>query len=623
MKAFKNVFDKIEFTTWYIQTEADAKKAIKALKPNTLYGLDIETAKNPKFAEHPQAGLCPHLSNIRLLQIFDGVKNVYVFDLFHVSLELLGDFLSKGRFVAHNGKFEISFLTHYGLENLNIGCSMLLSQLVEGAEHSPYEPDEEEDDEDQTGLSRYKRRGHSLDAVTQRLFGVKVDKQEQVSDWAAKELSTKQITYSALDALLTYKVAIKLSGKIKEYKMERAYKLLKDMQHVVAKMELEGLPVDWQYHAKMIESWDKHSEAALTKCKPYFGDTNMRSGKQMGEWLKNYLKDDPITLAAWPVTKKGALAFGKTAITAFAHLEPIGALMEYKKWAKLIDTYGQSLVEKRHPVTDRLHTSYTLGETTTGRLSSRNPNVQNFVRDPEFRNMFCAPKDHVLVVSDYAQIELRLQAEFSKDPVMLKVFKERGDIYKTMASFLYGVPVDQVTKDQRFTGKVVQLSLGFGMGWSKLELYANNAGAQKQRSTFWQRAHKQYHTTFRTYSLWCDKMRNRASKMGYIETLLGRRRKLAEDEMYTKPPSHVVQGSAADLMKRAMLICQSRLGGLGKIVATVHDELIALAYKTNAEKVLQIVTSSMNDAMREMFADSVCHEVAEAGVAQRWGDAKK
>lgn len=622
MKLYKNKFHIWEFNIWYITTETDANKALSVLKSNTLYGLDLEVAKKPEFKEHPSAGLCPHLSNIRLLQIFDGVKNVYVFDLFYVSLELLADFLIKGRFVSHFAIYEIQSLTYYGLPNLNIGCSMLLSQLVEGAEHSPYEPDEDDDDEDQTGLSRYKRRSHSLDAVVQRLFGVKVDKQEQTSDWSKDPLDTKQIIYAALDSLLCYWAALKLSAKLKEYKMERAYKLLKDMQHVIASIQLSGLSVDWGYHTKMIQSWETHSAAALKRCKPFFGETNMRSGKQMAEWLANYLKDDPLTLSVWPRTKKGSLAFGKTVITAFAHLEPIAALMEYKRWVKLIDTYGQSLIEKKHPVTSRLHTSYTLGETTTGRLSSRNPNVQNFPRDKEFRNMFAAPKDHVLVVSDFSMIEVRLQAEFSKDPVMLKVFKEKGDIYKTMASFLYGIPIEKVDKDQRFVGKTCVLALAYGMGPTKLELYANNAGAKKQRSTFWMRAHKQYHTTFRVYSQWCDKMRNRASKLGYIETFFGKRRRLTEEELYTRAPNTVIQGSASELMMKAMLICQEKIASVGKIVATVHDELIIISPEKEKEKAVNILADSMNSAMKEMFPEAVSYQVAEAAYAQRWGEAK-
>lgn len=623
MRVFKNKFSNTEFKTYYIQDEKELSKL--PVTSNKLYGLDIETAKKPEFKEHDQAGLCPHLSNIRLIQFYDGDASVFVIDLFHVNLGLLQDFLEDNRFVAHNGIFEIKFLTHYGLSNLNIGCSMLLSQLVDGAEHSPYDPSEEEDedDQDQTGLAKYKKRYHGLDAVVQRLFGVKVAKDQQVSDWAKPILDIDQITYAALDAVLTYKCAIVLSKKLVEYKMQKAYQIVKDVQHVIARMELAGLPVDWEYHGKMIADWTKKCDAALLACKPFFGDINMRSGKQMTAWLINYLKDDPVRLAGWPKTKKGAYAFGKKEIGVFKNkLPPITALLEYKKWAKLIDTYGESLVEKKHPITERLHTSYILGETLTGRLSSRNPNCQNYPRDAEFRNMFCAPKGYVLVVSDFSQIELRLQAEFSQDPMMCAVYREGRDIYRAMASILYRIPEDKISKEQRYIAKQVMLALGYGMGPTKFETYCTNADVPPQRPDFYVKAHQTYHNTFNVYSRWCNQVRDRARKLGYIETLLGKRRRLVEDELYTKAPNHVIQGTAAELMESALLRCQEKSKDTWEIVATVHDEGLLLVPEKDADKGVCVLAESMNSAMKEMFPKAVCHEVAEAAFAVRWGEAK-
>ena len=459
MKIFKSTFHDITFRTYYITEKEDAVKALGKIDVKNLIGLDIETSKT---CDHPQAGLCPRMSNIRLIQMYDGGSSVYVFDMLYLSLTLLKDILKKGRFVAHNGIFEIQHFTHKGFPNLNIGCSMLLSQLLEGAEYSPHEPENipgmEDEDEEHTGMSRYKRRGHNLDAVTQRLLGVKVDKYQQTADWGKKELSADQITYAALDAVLTHRIAKIMVTDLIKHKMEKVYKLLKDMQHVIAVMQLEGLPVDWKYHEKLIEGWNKKSNEALYNCQPFFGAVNMQSSKQMGEWLPRYLKDDPVTLASWPRTKSGAYAFGKSVIGTMSHLPAIGALLTYKKYAKLIETYGESITEKMHPITKRLHTSYTLGETRTGRLSSRKPNCQNYPRDKDFRDMFCAEEDHVLVVSDFSQIELRLQAEFSKDPVMCETYKNKEDIYCTMATSMYGRKITKQNKTERFVGKTVMLA---------------------------------------------------------------------------------------------------------------------------------------------------------------------
>lgn len=623
MRVFKNKFSNTEFKTYYIQDEKEVSKL--PVTSNKLYGLDIETAKKKDFKEHPEAGLCPYLSDIRLLQVYDGDKSVFVFDLFHINVVLLEDFLQDNRFVAHNGIFEIKHLTHLGFENLNIGCSMLLSQLVDGAEHSPYDPSEEEDedDQDQTGLSKYKKRYHGLDPVVQRLFGIKVHKDQQVSDWAKPVLDIEQITYAALDAVLTYKCAVVLSKKLVEYKMQNAYQIVKDTQHVIARMELAGLPVDWEYHKKMISDWTKKCEESLLACKPFFGDANMRSGKQMTAWLLEYLKNDPVRLAGWPKTKKGAYAFGKKEIGVYKTTLPaIKALLEYKKWAKLIDTYGESLIEKKHPITKRLHTSYILGETLTGRLSSRKPNCQNYPRDAEFRNMFAAPEGYVLVVSDFSQIEVRLQAEFSQDPIMCAVYKEGRDIYRTMASMIYRIPEDKISKDQRYIAKQAVLALAYGMGPPRFETYCTNADVPPQRSDFYVRTHQTYHSTVNVYSRWCNKIRDRASKLGYIETFLGKRRRLTEEELYTKAPNHVIQGTAAELMENALLRCQKKLQDKWEIVATVHDEVLLLVPKKDAEKAIHVLADSMNQAMRDMFPNAVSHDVAETAAAVRWGEAK-
>lgn len=629
MKIYKNKFAGIEFKTCYIDNEKDALKTVAILlsKTGKLAGLDIETAKKEEFLEHPQAGLCPHLSKIRLLQIFDGVETVYVFDVFKINIEVLREALEKGHFCSHNGIFELQFMIHNGFPNLNIGCSMLLSQIVDTAEKSPAEPvllpgEEEEDDEDKTGLSQYKRKGHSLDAVTQRLFGYKVQKALQVSDWNKPELSVEQITYAGLDAVLTYKCAKVLAAKVSEYNMGKAYKLLKDMQHVVANMQLKGLPVDWEYHKGLIAQWTEKSDEAFKKCTPFFGETNMRSGKQMGEWLKKYLNGDKLELDNWPKTNKGAFAFSRTAITHYSHLPAIAALLEYKKYAKLIDTYGESLIEKKHPVTGNLHTSYTLGQTRTGRLSSRNPNLQNQPHDKYFRKMFAAPANYCIVAGDYIMIELRIQAELSQDPVMLEVFRTGGDIYKTTASSFLGIPVDKITDEQRTIGKIIALSLGFGMGPTKLGIYASNGFGLKKPQSEWDRAHKTYHSLFNVYSKWCDKMRDRAKKLGYIETILGKRRKLEESEIYTAAPNSSVQGSAADLMMTALIIAEDRLKGIADVVGSIHDEILVVSTIKKSEKVKETLTDSMNQSMRNLFPRSVSFEVAKVKIASNWGDAK-
>lgn len=623
MKIYQNKFHEWEFSTVYVDTTHDAIVCLDKLDSTKLYGLDLECSKKPTHVTHPMAGLDPYLSDIRLLQVYDdGSKRAYVFDIKKLGLEVFSKFLKEGRFVAHNAKYEISMLLFAGYKDLNVGCSMLLSMLITGAEKSPYETDPEEDDTDKTGLSQYRAVGHSLDAVTQRLFGVKVNKQEQTSDWSKEELSLEQITYAGLDGLLTYKAAIALIPKLKEYKLERYYKSLKDVQQVVAEMEINGLPVDRTGLLKLIEEWKNGCEKAKIACEPFFKGINMRSSSQMSIWLKEYLKDRPADLANWPKTPKGSYTFTKSAIGAFIHLPAIKVLLDYKRFSKLLDTYGDSLIEKIHPVTGNLHSSFTLGMTRTGRLSSREPNIQNAPRDKTFRDIFRTHDDkYVLVVSDYSMIEIRLEAFFSKDPVMVNAFKNKEDVYKILASTLFKVPVDKVTKDQRFVGKVCMLSLSFGMGVKKLSQYALNAGI-KEPLLFWQNAHKVYHTTFRVYSEWCTRMRDRCAKLGYSENILGGRRKLHEDEMYCSAVNNTIQSSAGCLMMRALCLCNKYIAGKGKLLASIHDEIIVLTHMDNAEEVKQMVTDAMNHSMQELFPAALPYHVAETKVGRTWGECK-
>lgn len=616
----KHRFGPWSFQSHYITSVKDAKAAVTKLVSlkGKLLGLDIETAKLTKWKENPQAGLDPYLSKIRLLQIYDGVKDVYVFDLFSVSIKTLAPILTVGAFVAHNALFEILHLTHAGYGKINIGCSMLLSQIIQDAEVSPYEVSDDEEEDNTTGLAKYRRVSHSLDGLIQRLFGIRVAKEEQVSDWGKKELSESQISYAALDAVLTYVAAKALVPKLKEHQMVKYYHHLKSMQQVIADIQLAGMPVDWDYHKTLVQQWEATAKEAEKVCAPYFKEVNMRSSKQMNEWLKGYLKDDPITLASWPRTKTG-YGFGKTVITSYRHLPAINALLNYKITAKLLDTYGESLAAKAHPVTNKIHTSYTLAQTRTGRMSSREPNCQNYPRTTEFRNLFRADPGHVLVVSDFSQIELRLQAEFSRDERMCDVYREGRDIYCEMASVLFNRTIAKEDKKERFVGKTVMLALGYGMGPSKLQMYATNANAGDHPLEFWQEAHAAYHRTFSTYSKWCDRMRFRAKKLGYIETLMGKRRKLSEDEVYTRAPNTVIQGTAAELMGLAMKLCNDRIKGM---IATVHDEILLHVPEKDGDRAKTVLASAMNDAMKQMFPKAVSHHVADAAFGVRWGDAK-
>ncbi len=619
MLKLNSSFNNKNFTVLYIKDTDVAKSAAKILLESTIevFGLDIETSKLPGHY-HKRCGLDPLLSVIRLVQLYDGERNVYIFDLLTVPIEILCGIFSTKRFIAHNAKFEISHLTYNGFPDMDISCSMLMSQMIYNAENSPLDPPEEVEDED---APKTKRASHSLSAVTQRLFGKGISKTHQVSDWSQPELSTDQLLYAGLDAVLTYDIGVIFSKKIKEYRMEKAYKVIKDMQHVVAEMELTGFPVWWGGHTDLVDSWKiKHSQC-VEKCKPFFGITNLRSSKQMGEWLQNYLKDNPGLLAAWPKTDKGAYTFIRTKIFPYKNIPAIAALLEYKHYDKLLNTFGDGFAEYMHPITRRVHSSFTLGETTTGRMSCRDPNLQQISRDGELRDVFRTNK--CFVVADFGQIELRVQAALSKDPAMNKVFRENGDIYKAMASAFTGKNIDSITKEQRQMGKVLMLSLGYGMGPKKLRDYAAIGYDIHLSESEAERAHNTYYSTFSVYISWCNRVRQLAETLGYSRTVLGKIRKLLPEELYTKAPNHIVQGTSFEILGLACVKARNKLKDTdAKIVNIVHDEVIIECENTFLPEVSTIIKDAMIESMVQLFPEAPTEGLAEPHWGVTWKEAK-
>lgn len=645
MKVLKTSFHNFTFSNNYITKPDEADSIIKKLldSPTKLYGLDIETAKKEEFINYvpfrkgtkeigSRPGLCPLMSTIRLVQVYDGDCNVYIFDISYISLESLRPLLYGKRFVAHYALFEIKHFTHNGFPDLDIGCSMLLSQLIYNAENSPYEPDEDEEDNDEN-KPKGKKQYHSLAAVTKRYLDVWPSKEFQASNWNTIELSNDQLMYAGLDAVLTYKLASQfLAPLLVKYKMQEVYKLLKGCQHSVADMELNGIGFDWQAHEKVIDSWKQKLKEAADNCLPYFSyvkgnkliQVNLNSPKQMNEWLRYNFRDKPDVLNSWPKTndKPGndTYTFTQSEVFPFKGLPAIAALFEYKKYYKLVHTYGEPYKQWRHPVTGRIHTSFTLGETVTGRMSSREPNLQQLPRDGEMRSLFKPSPGNMYVAADFGQIELRVQAEYSRDPNMLKVFRAGDDIYSAMASAIVGRKITK--KDpERQTGKAIMLSLGYGMRPKKYrkkvaeqyDIYLSEEVSTKHYQT--------YHNTFKVYSDWCDRSRENCRILGFARSKLGKMRRLLEDEIYTKGPNHEIQSTSFEVLGLTMNECRKRKSYL-KMCCVVHDDLKFECPIDKVKEGQEIVKECMEKGMLTLFPLAPTKGLAEPSSGFSWAEAK-
>jgi DNA polymerase-1 len=307
---------------------------------------------------------------------------------------------------------------------------------------------------------------------------------------------------------------------------------------------------------------------------------NMGSPKQIGEILFNKL--------GLPVVKKTATGAASTDEEVLEKLSadyPLPAkILEYRGLAKLKSTYTDKLPLQINASTGRVHTNYAQAVAVTGRLSSNEPNLQNIpIRTAEGRRVreaFVAPPGHVLVSADYSQIELRIMAHISEDPGLLRAFGEGIDVHKATASEVFGVPVAEVTSEQRRYAKTINFGLIYGMGAFGL---ATSLGIETKAAKDYI---DRYFTRFAGVKQYMDSTRDSARELGYVQTLFGRRiylpeikggngpRKAGAERQAINAP---MQGTAADLIKLAMIAVQKALDESAKatrIIMQVHDELV-------------------------------------------------
>ncbi|HEY1091536.1 MAG TPA: DNA polymerase, partial [Burkholderiaceae bacterium] len=349
---------------------------------------------------------------------------------------------------------------------------------------------------------------------------------------------------------------------------------------------------------------------------------NMGSPKQIGDIL--------FTKLGLPVVKKtatGAPSTDEEVLDRLAADYPLPAkILEYRGLAKLKSTYTDKLPLMVNAVTGRVHTTYSQAVAVTGRLASTDPNLQNIpIRTAEGRRVreaFIAPPGHVIVSADYSQIELRIMAHISEDPGMLKAFGDNIDIHRATASEVFGVPVGEVSAEHRRYAKTINFGLIYGMGAFGL---ASSLGIeQKAAKDYIDR----YFTRFAGVREYMERTKVFAREKGYVETLFGRRiylpeinggngpRKAGAERQAINAP---MQGTAADLIKLAMIAVQAALDAQGKatrIIMQVHDELVFEVPEAELDWVRTEVPKLMANV-----AQFKVPLLAEVGVGSNWDEA--
>ncbi|RMH54661.1 MAG: DNA polymerase I [Candidatus Hydrogenedentota bacterium] len=442
-------------------------------------------------------------------------------------------------------------------------------------------------------------RTHSLKNLAERELGyemISFDSLGNLEDVSLERLAR----YAAGDAAATEALHRLYQERLTHHRrLATVYRDIEvPLERVLAEMEWRGVRIDKRLLKRVGKEFRREMEALEKKAVVLAGrDFNVASTQQLAKVLF-----DEIGLKARRKTKQGFSTDSAT-LEALVEEHPLpGVILEYREVAKLLNTYINPLLEMIHPATGRLHTSFSQVRTATGRLASSNPNLQNIPirteRGRRIREAFVAEQGHVLIAADYSQIEFRIAVILAEEEAMLEAFEKGYDIHAATASRVWGVPYDDVPPDLRRKAKAVNFGILYGQspfGLSR-SLRIPMGEAKEIIETYFQ--------TFPRLRRWIDSVMEKAEEENGVETWYGRYRPLPEINSSRKnireaarrmAVNTVVQGTAADIIKLAMIACRNELESLpgSAMILQVHDELLVETPTKHADEVARILKDAM------------------------------
>ena len=582
-------------TVRYIREAEEAARVVGSLAGKRA-GFDIETSKEAAFQNSRLAGLEPHLSKIRLAQLYGGGQEVFVIDISLTRTTCL-EGLKDIHLCAHNALFEMKHLHHVGIDLPHIDCTMLQHNALENAKDS-------------------------LAALAQRYLGYTLNKESQTSDWGASDLSQTQLEYAGLDAVVAFKLFECLDADIHARGRVELYNLLRKAQFAVALMSHDGIRIDTTRHQSMID--DLKSKLVTTKAKveEHFGSKfKPTSPKQIEQWLENKLSASARW--RWPRTETGQLKTDRHALSKLVSDPSACALLEYKKLQKLISAFGDNLLAHCNPRTGRIHPDFMICGAITGRMSCSNPNMQNLPRESEFRGLFAAPTGRVIVCADYSQMETRVAAELSQDPKMLQVYQQGQDLHMRTAMAITGKPSEDITKEDRQAAKAANFGLLYGQGSPGFRTYAQNLYGISLNPTD---AKQIISTFFREYSglrAWQESCQKEARRTSICHTHSGRYFPLSKETCHSQPLNYPVQGAASEVLYATLGRLPEALNGYdAKIVNCVHDEILLEVSQDDASSVRAILEQVMIQGFLDIFPNASTAGIVDAKCGSNWAEAK-
>ncbi len=510
--------------------------------------------------------------------------------------------------IGHNIKYDWQIFANHGIHMVCMDDTMLLSYVLDGTEH-----------------------GHGMDELSERFLGHKTITFEDVAGKGKNQVSFDRVDiekardYAAEDAEITLRLHHVLKPRLAQEHMVRVYEdIERPLIPVIAQMEHAGIKIDTAFLKSLSHEFGTKLVALEKEITKLAGrEFNVASPKQMGVILFEEM--------GLPGGKKTKTGDWSTAVDVLDNLSGQGhaiidKILEWRQLSKLKSTYTDALQNEMNPVNGRIHTSFNMTGTTTGRLSSTDPNLQNIpIRTEEgrrIRRAFIAEPGWKILSVDYSQVELRLAAALADVKALKQAFIDKIDIHALTASQVFGVPLDQVTPDLRRSAKAVNFGIIYGISGFGLARQLNVSVGEASDFI------KRYLNKFREIQDYMEACKDEARKFGYVRTLYGRKcfipninakngawRSGAERQAINAP----LQGTAADIMKMAMARMPQALNDAdlsARMLLQVHDELVFEVPENEAEATAALVRNVMQGA-----AEIGVPLEAEAGWGDNWADA--
>jgi len=564
----------------------DAHKLAAELVGCKRLALDIETAKIDP--EHPQSGLNPKLSRIRLIQYCNGT-DCYLFDQFKIdSLDWINPLLDIET-VAHNALFEASHFLHQGIIFNNLHDTMLMGRV-------------------------FFDENRALKDLAEEALDLELDKTLQVSNWGRPELLQEQLEYGAADAVVAFELVNIFDQWLEENESHyrNAYQFLRSLIYPLARQASHGVPFDEEYHNQVIAGWEQARDIALSQ----ISLANPNSAKQKQAWLEETLTEEE--LLDWPLTAKGNLSTNRETLEKAHHIPAAAPLAEHTTISSRLSNFGAKL--KAQLVDGRLYPGYQIAGMVTGRFGCRNPNIQNMPRS-EFKQCFRAPEGFVFVTGDLSQIELRVAGILSEDEVINEAYRNGEDLHRSMAARMSGKEPDDITKDERTAAKAVNFGLLFGAGAETLQRQAVSSygidmsleEAREYRDLFFE--------TYPQFHEWQQEIVEATNLYESSESNLIRLTRHYDKEVYTHAMNYPIQSSAWEVLALAILYVDTHAPEGVHISHHVYDELTLIAPEFFALKAAELLKDAFYHGFNNCFPNAPDRDLVEVGVGKTWGDA--